>query len=425
MATRHDVMWGFGGLLMLGGYFAFAWSDAPTERPPKALTAAERAEQGFDRKIAFHEHRLQAQPSAWLHLDMVAAAQLGLAHLRGSYDPYDKAEDALRAAYTQAPAGAGPHLTRARLAFTLHRFDRVEPALRRVERALVIDSDVRRAVAELRAALAFQRGDLAAAEATLVRLIDERPTVTALARLAQVRWKSGDFARAEAGFVAALALAPSSDGERRAWLELMRGLLDLDRDRFDEALAHYRAADAAFSGWYLVEEHIAEIHARKGEHERARRQYERLVARTNNPELMDALAATYAALGRSADARNMTARARRAYEAQLTKYPEASYGHALDHFLDAGDVARSVALAEKNAALRPNGEALAALAMAYHRAGRHDDATAVLDRAMNTAWRTPAIYATAADIFGATGATARAASARAAYGRLVGGGPRP
>ena len=405
--TRTDVFWGLTGLAVLIAYLSLSSSSdspRPSDATDSAARQAERAPRREDRAPPASTGRAAdgvAAPRDHRH------CRTDPAHLTGGYAPYARAEAALNEAFHLAPKAAGPHLARARLAFVLHRFDEVEPSLARAERALVVNQDVRQAIDELRAATAFQRGDLEGAERALLRLIQDKPTVTALARLGQVRWKSGDFARADTAFVEALDRTPAAHGERRAWLNLMRGLLDLDRGRLDEALAHYRVADAAFRGWYLIEEHIAEIFAKKNDHQEARARYEALVARTDNPEFMDALADTYSALGRNEDASAMRDRARQRYEAQLARFPEAAYGHALDHFLEAGDVRRAVALAEKNVALRPNGEALAKLADVYDRAGRHRDATKTIVQALKSGWFTPDVYATAADILEGAAASQR------------------
>ena len=50
---------------------------------------------------------------------------------------------------------------------------------------------------------------------------------------------------------------------------------------------------------------------------------------------------------------------------------------------------RIVALAEQNAAIRPNGEAKVLLAKAYWRANRLTDARRVLNDVLHTKWRTP------------------------------------
>ena len=82
------------------------------------------------------------------------------------------------------------------------------------------------------------------------------------------------------------------------------------------------------------------------------------------------------AAGRTEDAKRCIADARKIYEAQLLRFPEAAHDHALGHFLEFGDdPARTVMLAEANHRTRPNAEAKISLARAYLSAGRQGDAT--------------------------------------------------
>ena len=390
MRTSKDILWIVAGCVGLGLYFGatVSWRPSrPTAEPP--ANAWQMAKRSLEASVQFHYRRALAHPTEWVHLERVAQGELGLAHLTGDYEPYARAESALAEAFRRAPEGAGPFVTRARLAFAVHRLDDVEPDLARASRTLLLKKPERRAIRELRAAVAFQQGALTVAEARFTALAAARPTPTILSRLAQVHWKSGDVATADALFLRALDLTPSRDLERRAWLELMRGLLDLDQGRLEAAERHYVQASDILPGWYLIDEHIAEIYALRGQLVSAARQYKTLVDRTHNPEFMDALAALYAGLGRHSESESMTAQARLRYEALLERFPEAAAGHAFEHFLEAGHIDRSVAMAERDAQLRPNGDALGRLATAYLEAGRSVDARTTVERALAAQWITP------------------------------------
>jgi hypothetical protein len=79
------------------------------------------------------------------------------------------------------------------------------------------------------------------------------------------------------------------------------------------------------------------------------------------------------------------------------KLPEASYGHALEHFLELSpDAKRAVEIAKKNVALRPNGEARTRLAQAYVRAGRIAEARAEIAKVLASKWLSAESIATAA-----------------------------
>jgi tetratricopeptide (TPR) repeat protein len=306
-------------------------------------------------------------------LEQLAAAHVELARLTGAWSHYAAAESLLERAFIVAPAGSGPFLSRARLYFTLHLLDRVEPDLVAVERQIVLDHPARAAVAGLRADVAFQRGRFAEARAAAESALALSPGMGAISRLAQIEWKTGDPVQAESDYLRAMddyhgdALLPV------AWTHLQLGLIDLDARRLPEALAHYQAGAAALPGWWLIEEHIAEVHALEGRLARAETLYRDLIERTGDPEFMDALAAICAATGREAESRTLIARAERIHMDRLAQFPEAAYGHALGHCLDHGrDPAFTLDLARRNFALRPNPEARALLDRAVRNAGALD-----------------------------------------------------
>jgi len=367
----------------------------------------------LDGTIAAVLRRAEAQPQGWLVLERAADLYLTRARLSGDYSDYERAEAALARAFAIAGEGAGPVLTQARLEFTLHRLGRAAARLAETDAWKIRPPADQRRIAALRADLAFQQGRYADALAGFEAALAAERSLTNLARLAQYRWKTGDFADAEALYREALGQLRGEGGEEAAWLNLMLGLMDLDRGRYADALVHYRDAEAALSGYWLIDEHIAEVLALQGKTADALALYQDIIARTDNPEFMDAVAAIHLEAGRADEARAMIARARARYEAQLERYPEAAYGHALEHFLEFGDdPARVVELAEANHRTRPNAEAKISLARAYLKAGRTDAARAVIEDALATPWNTADLHATAAEVFTAAGDPARAASER-------------
>lgn len=384
--------------------------------PAAPTRTAEFADElaALDRTIAAVEQRAGAQPNGWLALERAAGLLLTRARLSGDYDDYARAEQLLQRAFEIARKGGGPSFTQIALDFTLHRLDRVAAELDRVAaRAIKTPAD-ERALADARAELAFQQGRYADAlrgfEEALAR---DGESVTNLARLAQYRWKTGDFAAGEQLYRRALAELRGQPGETAAWLNLMLGLMDLDRGRYDDALAHYRDAERALRGYWLIDEHIAEILTLQGKTAEALALYDDIIARTDNPEFMDAAAEIHQAAGRDEEAKRLLARADAIYRAQLARYPEAAYGHALEHFLEFGDPAYAALLAEANHRTRPNAEAKISLARAYLKAGRVDAARAAIEQALATPWDTADLHAVAAEVYAAAGDPGRAAAERA------------
>ncbi len=191
--------------------------------------------------------------------------------------------------------------------------------------------------------------------------------------------------------------------QSQAFFYLQQGLLDLDRGHYDEALKHYKEADRVFSGWWLIDEHIAEIYRLKGQIDVALEIYERVVAETGNPEYMDALALIALDKGNKNLAKIWSDRARASYQEQLAKFPEATYGHAIQHYLTFGSSEEALALAKKNYDLRPNGEAQTYLIDAYIKAGQLKCAEMVLNDVLESPWHTAYLDEVAAKVYYARG----------------------
>lgn len=328
--------------------------------------AAELA--AIDAAITAIGARAAKSPGDWLVRERLADRFLERARLSGSYDDYAAAEAALAEAFAIAAPGAGPLMTRARLNFALHRNDRIEADLDAIAKKVTLSDRERAAVIGLRADLALQRGELAAAEEGFAAAAAIERTTTAVSRLALARWRGGDLEGADALYAEALAGADSP--MNAAWTHLMRGLLDLERERLEAALAHYREGEARLSGWWLIDEHVAEALRELGQVEEARARYEEIVARTQNPEFMDALAEIAEERGDAATAARWYTAARAGHERLLARFPEAAAGHALEHFLARGDApARALELAAMNYSQRPNPEAARLLAEAQAAAG--------------------------------------------------------
>ena len=375
-------------------------TDEPTPAPVASVTATAWADElaAVDRDIAAALERAERSEGDWVNLDLAAGGLLRRARLTGSYEDYARAEELLTQGFAMAPEGSGPVSTRAALDYTLHRLDRVGPALEALQgrhASIRPDADV---LLRRRGALALQLGRYAEARDLLQQAVDAEPSVPNLSTLALYFWKTGDLPEAERLYREALRSYHGRAAEPVAWLHLQLGIMDLEQDRLDDALAHYRDAAAHLDGWYLVDEHIAEIHTLQGRTDEAVSIYTRVIERTGNPEFMDAMAAIEAGRGGEEASRVWVARARAAYEEQLQRFPEAAYGHALDHYLEFGPVETAVGLASKNHAVRPNGDARVALATALIAAGRPDEARAVVREAMETPYRSPDLAGLAAQL---------------------------
>jgi len=232
-------------------------------------------------------------------------------------------------------------------------------------------------------------------------------TFSGLSSLAMMHRGTGEWEAAEALLDAAAAEYHGQSPEPLAWLTLHRGIFDLDRGRHAEAMAHYREAEAILSGWWLVDEHIAEIYTLRGESISAENLYTDIVDRTGKPEFIDALAEIRLANGDPKGAAIWHALAHATFVAQLGSHPEAAAGHALGHFLDDGpaEADRALALAQANANLRPNGEALVLLARAQLANNAPEAALDSLIKAEDTGFVSADLYLALAEVLVSGGDT--------------------
>lgn len=368
---------------------------AQLEKERKTFSA-ELAQLDID--IGGIERLIEKAPENRLTHERSAAAFMQRARLTGSYDDYAKAEAAIAVAF-ESHTASGTFMLRSKLHYTLHRlpearadFESAKPTADRSPSGVA-------SIEAFEGNLAMQAGDSKKAAKHFEASLKAKRNSSNLASVAVYHWKTGDFTQAEALFREALKSYHGKPMEPRAWFHLNLGLLDLDRGRYDDALAHYREAETFMKGYWLIDEHIAEILTLQGKIEEAKTLYLDILERTNNPEFMDAMAGILFEAGQGEDAKAYVARARKRYEDQMAKYPEAAYGHALGHYIEFGeDAAFALDLAKKNYALRPNLEAAVMLAQAQLKAGDAKAAAKALAPTLKSNFKSAELYATAAEV---------------------------
>jgi hypothetical protein len=326
-----------------------------------------------------------AQPEAAEAALLVADSALQLAWLSGDYRFYARAAQAVASAAAAAQASPRSCLVAARLHLTLHRVAAAREAI--AQCGPWSDAQAR---AELEADALFSAGDLHGAEAGYRRLLNATAAASHLVRIAGVREARGQAEEAKALLAEAERRDRSEDPAQRAWLKLRRAHIALHQGRWEQARAIYLAADESMPGWWLVQEHLAEVEALLGDETAARQRYAAIVARTQMPEFMDALAGLELRRGDAGASAALRRQARKVYEDRLAAFPEAASGHALDHFLGSGaDLPRALELAEYQYTLRRNGEAAIGVARARWAAGHRDESCAAIDAARAAGWGAP------------------------------------
>ncbi len=404
-------------------------AHAPSGPTATALDTYEGARAELLARTVAAEGLAAGSPESWSRHADAAGYRLDYAQLTGDYQAYAAAEAHLERAFAaverrgipSAATKTGPFLLRAQLGYALHRLPSTLDDLAGPEHDARETGD-RKLLAEvlaLRGAATVARGDYAAGVALLREAERTDPNPSHRQRLALALAKLGEDDEA----LARLATPEGTSPRATAWLALQRALIHLERGRRAEARVELQAAATAFPGYWLVDEHLAELDQAEGNVGAAAATYRSLVARTSDPEFMDALA-RLVAHDAPDEAGELRRKSHALYMRRLAQFPEASYGHALEHALhEVADPGFAVDLAEKNRALRPNGEALTRLAQAYHRAGRYEDAARVMRSVLASAWVSAESFATAALVFERAGdraagiEAARRADARAPSAR--------
>jgi predicted Zn-dependent protease len=364
---------------------------------PQAEAVSRSPQSTYEREVAALDSAIEAalasgRAAADRPAGMLGAVPLYVerAQLTGKLDDYGNARALLDATAARMDSWSYPCLEYARLDFALNRL---------ADAAGELDSCpgsvAREEIAGLHADIAFHSGRYRQAESIYRALVNQVGTPQQYLRLATYRSRTGAPAEAAALLEAAETRYASSSPTTKAWLKLQRGLLALDRGRFDEALAMYRAAADTLPGWWLVDEHLAEVMWLSGDALGAKTVYESVIARTGLPEHMDALAFIKTTEGRLDEALPLRRQARALHEARLRQFPETASGHAIDHLLqnqNDADLATALALAEANFAARPYGDSAVALARALLRNREPKRAETLLVAQIMSGWDTAELY---------------------------------
>lgn len=321
------------------------------------------------------------------------------ASLTGRFADFEVTETAINCAIRQVGLWPDLCLLKANLDFKFHRLARVRqdlalaPSLASSPSGRVLQADID-----------LQEGRYDEARTGYEKAIEEDRSWDNLARLAYFTGKLGDEAAAEQFYLEAEEEITAKEMRSYAWVELQRGLLDLSHGRYENTRAHYSRAEEAYSGYWLVDEHIAELLGAEGKLGEAASLYERVVARVPKPELKQAIGEIYSLMGKST-------RAERWYEEALVDYLESAergqvhyYHHLVDFYSDVREEgSEAVKWARKDLELRPNFATEAALAWALYRDGQIADALNLINQALSSGVKEAPIFYKAGMIYLAAG----------------------
>ncbi len=323
------------------------------------------------------------------------------ASLTGRFDDFNVAATETANAIHKLGFSDDLYLVRANLNYTFHRLDE---ATHDLDRLSSLAASPRAQV--LRTNIDLQQGKYADARRGYESVIQAERTWDNLARLAYLESKIGDPVAADRLYREAQDEITAKDMRAYAWVEVQRGLLDLRQGRHEEAWTHYRHADKAYSGYWLIEDHMAELLGARGKYGEAIARYQSVVAHAPRPEFQQAVGDLYALMGQPEQARPWHEQALAAYLASALRREVHYFHHLAWFYADVReDGAEAVKWARRDLDLRRNYATREALAWALYRAGRIAESLDEIKQALRAGVKDAHLFFHAAMIHLAAGRT--------------------
>jgi tetratricopeptide (TPR) repeat protein len=321
--------------------------------------------------------------------------------LTGSYTDLNAAQTAIDRAIGEIGPLADLYLLKANLEFRLHRLEKADRNVKALARFAGSSQ-----IVALKAGIAFQQGAYSEAKKGYQSAIEKNPSWDNLARLAYWEAKFGDPDLADSLYRQAEEEISAKEMRSYAWVELERGLLEFNRGRYDKASAHYQQANKAYSGYWLVEEHIAELLAAERKFDEAAALYKKVVARAPRPEFQQALGDLFLFMGKEDLAKPWHDAALAAYLESAGRGEVQYYHHLVGFYADVRqNGAEAMKWARKDAELRPNFITQDGLAWALYRNGQFPAALDAMEKTLSSGVKDSHLFFHAAMIHLAAGQT--------------------
>lgn len=242
----------------------------------------------------------------------------------------------------------------------------------------------------------FELGDYRAAEAALAEAVhhEEQLSVGSEVRSAKLELVHGRLDQTRAHLEHALGIADEqlAPPETVAWCQVQMGELAFKQGHWDEAKKWYLAAAGTLPGWYVTEEHLAELDGAQGHYDEASAAYQKLVARVPRPELFQALGDLLVFSGQPDPAKPWFDKARAAYLGSVEKGEVMYLHHGSGFFADStGEPELALEWARRDLEGRESVYAWDTLAWAQYKAGQMSEAATSIAKALGSGAKEPHI----------------------------------
>jgi tetratricopeptide (TPR) repeat protein len=346
---------------------------------------------GLQQRIAEMEGRLQNQPDDLGAVVLLSDALLRLARATNDGRPANRASALLSAALKENPGQYDALRMLGAIELSQHRFQEALDVGRRARDERPEDAWNYGVIGDA----LIELGEYDKAYAAFDTMMSMRPSAAAYARVSYARELKGDLdGAADAMRLAADAAAPQ-DLEAQAWYSTQRAELSLKRGRLDEADREYRRAAFFFPNYPLAMVGRGKVNVERGHRSEALEMYLDQLTRTPTLDLAARIGDVYASLGNAAQAERYYQLAEDLAGPGIAQTEAALALFLADHNRKLDE---AVATAEGVATRRHDIFTQDALAWAYFKAGRIEEAYRASQGATRTGSRDARILAHAAAI---------------------------
>jgi tetratricopeptide (TPR) repeat protein len=345
-------------------------------------------------RVAEMEQQLNVTPGDLSASVLLADALLRQARAAGESRPAGRAAVVLESTLQENPDSYDALRLLGAAYLSLHRFPEAREVARRARDLRPDDAWNYGVMGDAQ----MELGDYDDARASFDRMMQLRPGPTAYARVSYAREIHGDLSGALSAMQMAYTATPPQDPEAQAWYSTQLGELELKLGHPDLAERHFRRALFAFPHYPLAEAGAGKTKLALGDRAGALEVFAEQLRRAPTMDLAARIGDLYDAMGCADTAEHYFTLA------EDLAGPAPSQTEALlALFLAEHDrkLSAAVAVAEHVAAMRHDIVTDHALAWAYFKVGRLNDAVKTIDRAMRTGSRDVTLLSHAAAIHAA------------------------
>jgi tetratricopeptide (TPR) repeat protein len=343
---------------------------------------------GLQQRIDEMDGRLRATPDDVGAAVLLADALLRQARATNDGRPAGRASEVLKAVLKEHPGQYDVLRMLGAIYLSQHRFREALDVARRARDSRPDDAWNYGVMGDAQ----IELGDYPAAFDAFDKMIALRPTAAGYARVAYARELRGDVAGALAAMqMAAKATAPN-DPEAQAWYAVQTGELYLKMHRWDDADREYRRAVFIFPNYPLAVTGQGKLRVARGDRDGALTIFLEQLKRTPTLDLAARIGDLYAERGDAAQSEHYYQLAEDLAGPSVAQTEPNLALFLADHDRKLSD---AVTIAETVAATRQDIFTEDALAWAYYKAGRLDNAYAASQRALRTGTRDEALLSRA------------------------------